>query len=117
VIGLKSRIPTIIADLPGSVQDAIAEGVEPIVNEARDRAPEGPTGDLAQSIEIRDPAEDSRLDAVFREDGAIGIYAAWYWRFPEFGTVRAAAQPFMIPAVESNTPGLISTVEEALEDL
>lgn len=40
---------------------------------------------------------------------------AWYWRFPEFGTVRQVAKPYMRPAFELRKDDAVETIRASLE--
>jgi HK97 gp10 family phage protein len=45
------------------------------------------------------------------------VYVArrnWYWRFPEFGTSKRSAQPFMRPAFESRKEAAVERIREYL---
>lgn len=88
---LESRFPEIIAELRPKVSAAVKVSAETIAEDAGAAAPVGPTGELGQSIEARNEGV-----------AEYGIYAAWYWFFPEFGTAHSAPEPYMLPAVEAN---------------
>lgn len=40
----------------------------------------------------------------------------WYWRLIEFGTVKMRAQPFMRPAMSSNTDKAIQKIQQELKN-
>lgn len=104
---LKSRIPEIVVAMEPAVQATIAESVGAMASEAASNAPDAPpafTG-LPESIEAKE-AQDGH-----------GIYAAWYWHFPEFGTVRQAAHPYLIPAVEHEVPSMLAKLRGVLGHL
>lgn len=50
-------------------------------------------------------------------DVAYGVWAAWYWHFPEFGTAEVAARPYMMPAAEAEREGLEHRARAALRRL
>lgn len=102
---LKSRIPLIIADLPGTVDDPVRETAEAIAEGSADRAPQGATGDLAKGY----TAEEV--------EGGWAVMALWRWFFTEFGTTQSAPQPHVTPTVETQRLQLSQRVEDALEDL
>jgi HK97 gp10 family phage protein len=104
---LKSRLPQIAASLPVRVGAAVHAGSEGIAERARVTAPDRPPiGEgLPESIEARDGEQ------------GYGIYAAFYYRFNEFGTVKQAARPFMIPAAEAGKDELVAGVRAALRGL
>ena len=101
---LKSRIPQINASLKPRVDAAVHASVERMALGAAERAPQE-SGDLAESYEARKLPTGS------------GIYAAWYWLFPEFGTSHSAAQPHLIPAVEQERGPMEAEVAAALRGL
>ncbi|WP_186275798.1 HK97-gp10 family putative phage morphogenesis protein [Burkholderia gladioli] len=41
---------------------------------------------------------------------------AWYWRFPEFGTAKMAAKPFMRPAFEARKEAAIEAMKRYAEE-
>jgi HK97 gp10 family phage protein len=102
---LKSRLPAIAAELRPRVSAAVKEGAEAIAQTAQERAPVA-TGELRDSIEARrhGPAE-------------YGVYATWYWLFPEFGTQNAPAQPYMLPATEFQKEPIVAGVQAILKTL
>lgn len=104
---LKSRFPQIQAALPIQVGAALRAGTEGVAARARAAAPDRPPlgKGLPDSIEARDG-----------EDG-YGIYAAYWWYFNEFGTVRQPARPFMLPAVEAGRGELEGLVAASLRRL
>ena len=61
------------------VQDGLLAGAQIVAADAAARAPRE-TGALAKSIRAE------KRDVEPGESVAVGIKAAWYWRFPEFGT-------------------------------
>jgi HK97 gp10 family phage protein len=105
---LKSRIPEIAAELDPRVQATIHHGVQQMADKASRDAPDAPPAyqGLPASIEAKE-----------RGPSSWGIYAAWYWFFPEFGTRSQAAQPYMIPAVESEMPKLLAELRTTLRHL
>ena len=88
-----TRLPEIIAELPFR-SEAIAVALCQLTAElAKPRAPEGPTGDLKDSL---------RGELLPRRQHA-AVKAAWYWFFIEFGTVAGPhlpPHPFLLPAFE-----------------
>lgn len=103
-VTLKSRIPEIRAEIKPRVEVAMRRGSELIAVGAASRAPVS-TGTLRDSIEAKPHKE------------GMGIYAAWYAHFVEFGTTSAPAHPFLIPALESGRAELVSLVSSELKRL
>lgn len=110
---LESRLPEIAAAIPIKVGEAIRQGAENIARDAAARAPVAP--DVAHGLPpgtLRDSIEARSSEGVGQ---VYGIYSAWYWHFPEYGTRYFAAEPFMVPAAEAGIPELLSNVKAALE--
>jgi HK97 gp10 family phage protein len=63
-----------------------------VANEAKRRAPRR-SGDLIGDIQWQ--RRPRSLSSV------VGVMAAFYWKFLEYGTVKMAARPFMRPAAEA----------------
>lgn len=40
----------------------------------------------------------------------------WYWRFPEFGTATQSATPFLRPALNNNTDGVMAEFTRAYSE-
>lgn len=90
------RVVAGLADLDG-VQLSVGEAADTVVNFAQLRAPKD-TGDGAASIHKEPLPADGDAEA--------GWAVSWddehdYMRFPEFGTERMAATPFLRPAAEA----------------
>lgn len=78
-----SRIPSIISRLTKEAEDIEQRVAERIAQDASAGAPRA-SGDLAASYKA--------------DEG--NVMAAWYYHFVENGTVKAAAQPHLMPAAE-----------------
>lgn len=110
---LESRIPEIIAELGPRVNEAIRHGATNIAQDAAERA-------VAQGLERTHEMVDGLKgpEAVTEEaPGSVGIHAAWYYHFAEFGTQHEAARPFMVPAAEAGMAGLVADIEASLRKL
>ena len=105
---LTSRLPQISAELQARVSAGMAPGVEAIAIAAKAQAPDRPPigQGLVETIEARP-----------EDDGDWGVYAAWYSRFLENGTSRAAPKPFLIPAAEAGKDEVAAGVTAALRAL
>ncbi len=104
---LESRIPEIIAELPGNVKEGMVDGLKPIARSMGAHAPDT-TSDESREFHAR-PVEDKDEAAVFADD--------WQWFFAEYGTVNEPARPFMRPAVAAGKEGINAAVLEKLNDL
>jgi HK97 gp10 family phage protein len=105
---LVSRIPEIVASLPGEVKDALGVGAENIASVARDNV-HVDSGDLRDSIHIEEVDEGWSVVA--------GDEDVFYGHLEEFGRGGKSGHPFLIPAAESEWATVMEIVEEALEDL
>ncbi len=104
---LESRIPEIIAELPGNVKEGMVDGLVPIARSMGAHAPD--TSDDEEREFHAKPIEDKEEAGVFSDD--------WQWFFAEYGTVKETARPFMRPAVEAGREGLNAAVLAKLNDL
>lgn len=101
---LKSRIPEVIAELPARAAAGAHEAAEQIAESARARAPVGIAiedehpGRLRDSIETDEQPEGTYV--VVRAHAGLDGEGPPYGHFVEFGTVRAAPHPFLLPAAE-----------------
>lgn len=88
-MALVSRIPQLIARAEREVAKVNEQTARRIAEDAKSRAPRD-SGELAESIEAREA-----------DDGWEVATDTWYAHFPEFGTARRGAQPFLTPAAEA----------------
>lgn len=101
---VNSRIPAIIRQAQAATDRAVQNVAEDVAQRASSRAPRGATGTLAQSIQAERVGQ-----------GEYAVTAEWYWRFLEFGTRHAGAQPFMVPAAQGHTSRLAGLIGRAYE--
>ncbi len=104
---LESRIPEIIAELPGNVKEGMVDGLVPIARAMGAHAPD--TSDDEEREFHAKAVEDKDEAAIYADD--------WQWFFAEYGTVNEPARPFMRPAVEAGREGLNAAVLGKLNDL
>ncbi len=104
---LESRIPEIIAELPGNVKEGMVDGLKPIARAMGAHAPD--TTD--------DEEREFHAKAVEGKDEAAIVADDWQWFFAEYGTVNEPARPFMRPAVEGGKEGINAAVLEKLNRL
>lgn len=103
------ELDKVLASLPKAVgkaqlKSALRRSAKPIVKEARTRAPKD-TGAMAKSIKVRTMTR-TRVPAAI----SIGPDAEhFYGRFPEFGTSKIKATPFLRPAWDTNKRTVVKT--------
>jgi len=110
---LESRIPEIIAELQPRVLEAIHHGADNIAQKAAAKA-------VSQGLEqTHEMVQGLQSPEAVRAEGpmSVGVYAAWYAHFAEFGTVHEPARPFLVPAVEEGMAGVVADVETSLRKL
>jgi len=108
-MALRSRIPSIAAQLQARVDGALRAGAEAIEQQAKQRVPVA-SGDLR--------------DAIHVEREAMGEYAVvagddnvFYGHMVEFGTARVPARPFLVPAAEASRDTIVTAVTTVLRGL
>lgn len=124
VTGIDQIRATLLA-LPDAIaKKALAKAVmKPAMatrDDARQFAPKD-TGLLTSDIVA---AQDKKPQLAGMTARAV-VFVKWkgkagapYWRFPEFGTAKAAAQPFLRPAFEVNAAkGIAMIIESVANDL
>lgn len=91
---------------PNEARNLLRATVHGVAGEVRDRikqrAPRR-TGRLAKAIRAeRRKADNDNMPVsdVVVEHGKGSTYDAFYWHFQEFGTVKQAAHPFIVPTIE-----------------
>ena len=109
---LKSRLPAIAASLRPRVGAAVKSGAELVSERAAGRAPD------------RTPYGEGLIAAIHTERTGPAEYAVragdekvFYGHFIEFGTTKASAQPFLIPALEESKDDIEAIVTGALRGL
>lgn len=98
-VTLSSRLPTIAAELRPRVSAAVKQAAEVIADDARARVELGPPPDhIKDNINVQRKEAAGYLVVVDVADPKGRPYPYWV----EFGSSRAPAYPFLIPAVEAN---------------
>lgn len=105
-VDIDSRIPRIVRNLPDEVDDALRRGAEAIESGAKSRAP-------VDSGDLRDSIKADRLGVGEYEVASDAFYA----HMVEFGTTKAGAQPFLLPAAEAERDNIVKAVTTELNNL
>lgn len=88
---------------------------EIIAEDARDRAPLGPTGNLKRSLHAKLLDEKTRFPTV--AIAAVDRKIAPHAHLVEFGTVKMSARPFFRPAVDSHASKVIGNIKDGAKKL
>jgi HK97 gp10 family phage protein len=105
-VTLKSRLPEIVLELRPRMSAVVKEGAETVAESAKARVPVD-TGALQKSIKAR---RSRQLEYT------VGV-GEFYGFFVEFGTVKHAAQPFLVPALEEHRDEIVALGRAILERL
>ena len=101
---LKKRVSEYIANnIENNFADIIGQGAQTVCESAKSLCPVD-TGLLQSSINVQ-PAGNT---AVISADTEYAV-------FVEFGTSKMAAQPYLVPALLSNTQAILSAIAEAIK--
>lgn len=71
----------------------------------------GVKGGARRYKDTKENRKKKRVGGTYEGPGAV-----YYWRFLEFGTKFAAAQPFMRPALASNVDAVMNAAADALRN-
>jgi len=88
---------------------------ETIAEDARDRAPLGPTGNLKRSLHAKLLDEKTRFPTV--AIAAVDRKIAPHGHLIEFGTSKMSARPFFRPAVDAHANKVISNIKAGAKKL
>lgn len=114
-----NRLPQIAATLPRRVQASVKAGAELIAEEARHRVPDAPP--LGEGLVDAIHVEYTRRKAGEGGGGGYLVVAGdedvFYGHLVEFGTVRSAPHPFLLPAAEAKREEVVGLVNAALAKL
>lgn len=99
-----SGMPDILSDAERKITAAVERGAQTVCAAAKEMCPVD-TGTLKNSIS----AEADKMSASV---SANTDYAAYV----EFGTSRAAAQPYLVPALLQNTDAVMAEIAAALSE-
>lgn len=106
---LKSRFPTIIAQLRPRVSMAVKESAQEIEAGAKERV-HVDTGDLREAIHV-ERVGVAEYAVVAGDDDV------FYGHLEEFGTIHSSPHPFLIPAAEAEAPRAAARVTAVLRSL
>ncbi len=90
---------------------AVRAGGNVIRKEARQRAPVGPSGELAKGIKVEQQKRGSATSAAFKIGPRKNTF---YGLFLEFGTSRLAARPWLRPAFEASADRAVEKIGKQL---
>lgn len=106
---LDSRLPEIVAALQRKVGSAVKDGAELVAECAAEKVPLGPPPHhLKDDIHVERVGAAEYSVVAGRED-------TYYGHILEHGSVKMAARPFLIPALEESAPEIVAIVEAALQ--
>ena len=92
-----------LSDIENNFADIIGQGAQTVCESAKSLCPVD-TGRLQSSINVQ-PGGNT---AVISADTEYAV-------FVEFGTSKMAAQPYLVPALLSNTQAILSAIAEAIK--
>jgi len=102
--------------LKGKVMGKILlKQAEIIAEDARNRAPLGPTGNLKRSLHAELLPEKTRFPTV--AIAAVDRKIAPHAHLIEFGTSKMSARPFFRPAVDAHANKVISNIKDGAKKL
>lgn len=95
--------------------DNLLKQAQMIAEDARNRAPLGPTGNLKRSLHARMLGKKLRYPqmAIAAVDRKIAPHA----HLIEFGTSRMSARPFFRPAVDAYADKVLSNIKNGVKNL
>lgn len=95
------RLNKLLPDTEKELAEAQLDAGNNLALKIENRAPLGETGDYRASIHaarLRDkPGQSIAGLTPTKDKNAVGIFAEFIWRFLEFGTVKMAARPHIMP--------------------
>lgn len=106
---VQDNTPRVLAQIRQRVAGAVKETAQAVETDAKARAPVK-TGNLRDNIK----ADTAMTDAELR---ALVVAWAYYSVFIELGRRGAAAQPFLLPALEAARAGFIASLRAVLRGL
>ena len=99
---------------PAKVEPILLDGAQTIADAAREKAPQGPTGNLKKGCIaklLRRHGDQPRLALA-----GVNYNVAPHMHFIEKGTVKMAARPFFRPAWDANKGPVLEGIKDKLLD-
>ena len=115
-VTLANKLPDIAKELRPKVSRAVKKAAQLVADQAKENAPHGASGELAGSIKVEN-AGSGLYRVIADANSGNGEWVNFYAQWVEFGTTDTAAQPFLIPALESKRKEAEDLVAEVLRDL
>lgn len=106
VAEIQERLSRIIDATTGrEIKEVYLEGAKILADEARHRAPLGPTGRLKRAI-FAARGDENKPNALAGVNYKIAPHA----HFTEYGTVKMSARPYFRPAIATSKTAIASTI-------
>jgi hypothetical protein len=119
-VSMKSDLDNIASGIGDEVAEVMREKTEEVANAARQAAPRGPTGNLADSIEVveADLKGQRGYRVVADARSTSGKYDVPYGHMVEYGSVHNdPPKPFLTPALDERRDEITEAVEAKLKEL
>jgi len=111
-----SKLKQLSDSLKGKAMgDNLLKQAQMIADDARDRAPLGPTGNLKRSLHAKLLDDKLRFPKV--AIAAVDRKIAPHAHLIEFGTCKMSARPFFRPAVDANGRKVIDNIKDGAKKL
>lgn len=102
-INYDNGLSDIANNIENNFADIIGQGAQTVCESAKSLCPVD-TGRLQSSINVQSGGNTAAISADTE-----------YAVFVEFGTSKMAAQPYLVPALLSNTQAILSAIAEAIK--
>lgn len=103
-----NKLPRVINDLNGEVNDAVDDTAEVIGRMAQAAAP------VRSGVLVRTTKSDAAGDMHAVVEAGIYRGRGFYAGFQEFGTSHHGPQPFMVPSAHAGEPVLVQKTTQAV---
>ena len=116
ILETTSKLKQLSDSLKGkAMSNNLLKQAQMIADDARDRAPLGPTGNLKRSLHARLLDDKLRFPKV--AIAAVDRRIAPHGGLVEFGTSRAPAHPYFRPAVDAHANKVLSNIKNGAKKL
>ena len=116
ILEMTSKLKQLSGSLKGKAMgDTLLKQAEIIAEDARDRAPLGPTGNLKRSLLARLLVDKTGFPKV--AIAAVDRKIAPHAHLVEFGTSKMSAKPFFRPAVDAHGGKVIDNIKNGAKKL